>query len=580
MEPVPVSTGVKKPHCLVDLLSDFTELPEITMNLRPAIMDTSTTISTLPPEVLQEIFLSQQGFISAKIPSSLVAHSCVMSRSCRPFCWMAVAHVSRQWRAIALACPPLWSRFVVSTDPQWTAELLHRSHNAPLSIMLRLSAERMDAQQHSFAMVLNHLSRIEDLHIFRQTHFSLSSTIVSMLSGRAPRLRSFSSCGFLASSDLSEATDIPEILSSENSPRLESLILSGPFNGSRFTGPCASTLKHLKMVTLTKQFCRWPSTPVLLDVLSAAPLLETLIFERRELDATFVRYVHTGMRHATLPRLHALTLASADVEVVAILDHLDLPAIRHFEVSTELTRVTATAFASALQRHFAALGAIHELNIEGASTTRAQSLQLSGSGIDHATPREGAHWRLLTLHLQECHDAMQVAGEICRRLALHEVCSLQVECTAISASAWAALLELMHNLSELVVIGTLAAMHLPRALRPGTVSISDAGNASSSSVRDAARRLSLIPLPALHSLRLTRVCMDQRCDDSSGALDSYSQGLCASLRARGEAGAPLQELTLDHCYTGSMNKTTLLALRSAMEELGGRLSETCDGDVI
>lgn len=530
-----------------------------------------TSVSTLPPEVLQDIFLSQQA-------SNLVTHSCVMSRSCRPFCWLVVAHVSRQWRATALACPPLWSRFIISTDPNWTAELLRRSHNAPLSVMLRLSAERMDAQLHSFAMVLRHLSRIEDLHISRQGHFSLSPSVVSMLSGRAPRLRSFSSCGsLLAPSVLSEATDIPDLLDSENSPRLESLTLSGPFDdGSRFTGPCASTLRHLKVVMITEWFCRWPSTPALLGILGAAPLLETLIFERRELDITSMRYA--PMQHATLPHLHSLTLATADDEVVAILDHLDLPAIRHFEVPTALTRVTAVAFATALQRNFATFGAIHELNIEGSPSTRAQSLQLSGSSTDPAAPGEDARRRLLSLHIQRCDDAMQVAGEICRRLVLHEVRSLQVECDVISAPVWAAMLGHMRNLYELTVVGTYPAVNLPCALYPGLL-VRGSGNMRNSSVGDAPRELSAIPLPALRSLCLRRACLDQKDNYDTGILGACSEGLRAALRARSEAGAPLQELVLDDCC--NINKTTLSALRSVMEETGGRLfSAACGGGVM
>ena len=96
---------------------------------------------------------------------------------------------------------------------------------------------------------------------------------------------------------------------------------------------------------------------------------------------------------------------------------------------------------------------------------------------------------------------------------------------------------------------------------------------------DAPRGLSAIPLPALRSLCLRQACLNQKDDYDAGILGAWSEGLRAALRARSEAGAPLQELVLDDCC--NMNETTLSAFRSVMEETGGRLfSAACGGGVM
>lgn len=532
--------------------------------------------------MLQEVFLSQNGFIIAQFPN-LPFHSCIFSRFCRPFCWMAVAHVCQRWRAIALACRTLWTRFTISVHSEWTMELLRRSGNAPLCITYNLPTHpsKWDARLHSFAMVLGHLSRIEKLHLYQKSPSPLPSAVVGMLSGRAPLLRSLSLCGALFGPQnvLLRAAYIPGLLNPHNTPRLEYLTLSGPHNGLHLAGRCESTLKHLNIVTVIQgRLMHSPNTSTLLEVLSAAPLLETLDFERREPWVIFLH--HAPLKHATLPRLYALTLATEGHEVVTVLDHLDLPVIRRLEIATVLDRVDASVFASTLQDKLTVLGAMHELIIEASpsdSPSSLQTLRFSGSATDPEpavpTDKHSTRHRSLTLYLRGC-DAMQVAGELCQRIVLNDVRSLEMQACNVSAAFWSATLQPMRSLVKLTVSGSFAAIHLPEALHPEPhgVGAEGAGNVST----DINATLETLRLPALRSLQLSWACLERTVDYDAGTVGAYSGSLCASLRARREAGARLEELRLDHCY--NVNEATMSALRDVVEGAGGRVSVTaCDG---
>lgn len=561
---------------------------EVGLHSSPTAKGAVTSIFCLPPELLQDIFLSQEGFIVEQY-SNVPSHACISSRGpCRPYCWMAVAHVCRHWRTVALACPSLWTRFSISAHPMWTMELLRRSGNAPLSIKYRLPDGRSqwDTRLHSFAIVLGHLSRIEKLDIIQRSSSPLPPAIIGMLSGRAPQLRSLLLDGalFMLEPDAQsepEATYVPGLLHPENTPRLEHFTLSGSYGHLRFTGPCASTLKHLHFISVPhSHFLQWPNARALLEVLSAAPLLETLYFERRPPWSIFVP--HEGLKHATLPRLHALTLATEDDEIATLLTHLDLPALRCLEISSVLALIDAAAFTATLESKLATLGAMHDLSVEVSPSARRSSmpsLQIGGYATDPrpAIPTdELTRHRIFTLNLQRCPDAMQIAGEVCQRMVLYDVGSLEIEAYDVPEFFWAAVLEPVHSLARLIVGGRYAAIRLPEALysRRLDTHTEDTGNPSVHDTTGEAETPRL-PVPALRILQLDRVCLDRRADYDVGTLGAYSGSLCESLRARGEAGARLEELALDSCL--NVNEAALIALRDVMEGMNGCTSVTACG---
>ncbi|KAI0718493.1 hypothetical protein C8Q72DRAFT_982771, partial [Fomitopsis betulina] len=85
-------------------------------------------ISNLPPEILSKVFLHNTGH-------------CVIDRYRK--CpremgdWFRVTHVCKYWREVALQCAELWSHLHFPDLPVVHDELLARSRDAPLSVILR-----------------------------------------------------------------------------------------------------------------------------------------------------------------------------------------------------------------------------------------------------------------------------------------------------------------------------------------------------------------------------------------------------------------------------------------------------------
>ena len=67
-------------------------------------------ISSLPPEILQEIYLNHPGYQhEMEWPLTASRHPCIEGQECQSLCWLAVSRVCRQWREVALNDPFLWS---------------------------------------------------------------------------------------------------------------------------------------------------------------------------------------------------------------------------------------------------------------------------------------------------------------------------------------------------------------------------------------------------------------------------------------------------------------------------------------
>ncbi|KIP05546.1 hypothetical protein PHLGIDRAFT_36379 [Phlebiopsis gigantea 11061_1 CR5-6] len=107
------------------------------------------TINCLPPELLAEIF---RVWIDATKNLPYLSHR-----------WIKIAHVCHLWREVALSSPRLWSDLTIGTI-DWTREMLARSKQAPLSILLS-SLYSHPWSPEAFRLVLGELSRIEKFEI-------------------------------------------------------------------------------------------------------------------------------------------------------------------------------------------------------------------------------------------------------------------------------------------------------------------------------------------------------------------------------------------------------------------------------
>lgn len=129
------------------------------------------TINCLPPELLAEIF---RVWIDATKNLPYLSHM-----------WIKIAHVCHLWREVALSSPRLWSDLTIGTI-DWTREMLARSKQAPLSILLS-SLYGHPWSPEACKLVLLELSRIERFEI----HGVDSIARQLVLCPSAPLLHSF-----------------------------------------------------------------------------------------------------------------------------------------------------------------------------------------------------------------------------------------------------------------------------------------------------------------------------------------------------------------------------------------------------
>ncbi|KAI0061261.1 hypothetical protein BV25DRAFT_1916945 [Artomyces pyxidatus] len=91
-----------------------------------------TPVSRLPPEVLERIF----SFCTFLEPPSMRE----FSEGSYDLGWIKISHVCRSWRQISMNFAALWTDIAAPYLPErWVFEMLARSKNAPLSLMLYMS---------------------------------------------------------------------------------------------------------------------------------------------------------------------------------------------------------------------------------------------------------------------------------------------------------------------------------------------------------------------------------------------------------------------------------------------------------
>lgn len=336
----------------------------------PVASDSDTALQTssfyrIPPEVLQEVFINQERFIC--VEDKVASGGIDDEEACGPYCWQVVTHVCRMWRAAALGFPILWSRITLTSHPEWMAEILRRSGTLPLLVVSHILPALHDKQMDALEVVLGQLSRIQTLHLLATCTYSHPlGSISNMLSGSTLRSRTLSLYGPLVAKQAYEPVRpvyLPALLHPDRTPCLETLNLLGPHYGIVLRGPCASTLRHLNVKTVYQgSDSHWPNTTILLDVLSAAPLLETLLFKRQHAWPVFEE--QTVPRTASLPYLHTLVLQMKNNEMCTVLQSLDLPALCCLMLSMTLSPRDIPVFISALQSKSDVLGPMHEISIK------------------------------------------------------------------------------------------------------------------------------------------------------------------------------------------------------------------------
>ena len=162
-------------------------------------------ISRLPPEVLSEVFLVFAERLQAQ------------DRFKADFSWIAVAHVCRLWRYVALQHGRLWGK-IDTTRPDRTGVFVDRSKGAPLSVRESFTSSLADLP----AAFADPSFRYRELHI-RAKEGQLGPNVLHILNSpiRAPVLESLA----LEVSDNCPEYTLPPTLFDYKAPALTRLQL-------------------------------------------------------------------------------------------------------------------------------------------------------------------------------------------------------------------------------------------------------------------------------------------------------------------------------------------------------------------
>ncbi|KIK34737.1 hypothetical protein CY34DRAFT_17518 [Suillus luteus UH-Slu-Lm8-n1] len=259
-------------------------------------------ISRLPDEILLIIFKYFEE--NTRRVSALGAYNGV------PAC-LAVTHVSRHWRRVALERPTLW-RFVGSTSISWLDIMLERSQKAPLVVKYRKGTPESILVK-TLEKILLHLPRIKYLEFYAM-FFSLNSDrIMELLSSQpAPMLETLK-IGFEEMIPTTESTT--NTIFQGEAPLLRSLQVFGW--GRRWPSCTFDGIRTLQVEGM--------QLSDLLTALQCMPSLEQLTFMGGMLQSDRPIPINSKV---TLARLKNITLGdnwSKDAQAVSLFRHLALP---------------------------------------------------------------------------------------------------------------------------------------------------------------------------------------------------------------------------------------------------------------
>ncbi|KAH9830587.1 uncharacterized protein C8Q71DRAFT_359250 [Rhodofomes roseus] len=114
--------------------------------------NTLATISTLPDEILAEIFFQL---------NLLYRNDELEWRTIHRYEWINVCQVCSHWRTVALSSSRLWSDITVTRSMSWMREVLARSQQAPLRVQFAM-VNLADGMDQAARLFLEELARVEE----------------------------------------------------------------------------------------------------------------------------------------------------------------------------------------------------------------------------------------------------------------------------------------------------------------------------------------------------------------------------------------------------------------------------------
>jgi F-box-like len=227
--------------------------------------------------------------------------------------WIAVTHVCRYWRSVALGCADLWRRLFFF-NPDVTKEMIRRSQAANLEVIVDPpdASLAVESVNKVIEIVLPELHRVSVLHLA-----ILQEPLQSLVDGfvhAAPELESlYLYCLY----GISKSVHVPDAIFSRQTPALRSLELYNCI----FTSPSPSSTPF---PSSDSQMVRIPSTiPQIVSFLCRTPMLHTLT-----LCNVLPEHLFTdtdAYPKLMLPKLSRLLVTSSVVSCAILLEHLIFP---------------------------------------------------------------------------------------------------------------------------------------------------------------------------------------------------------------------------------------------------------------
>ncbi|KAJ6617633.1 hypothetical protein B0H10DRAFT_2032296 [Mycena sp. CBHHK59/15] len=277
LEPVPPTSNFQ----MANLDRSLLDLQRIAEQLSLANEDQqhSPPIQNLPPELLCEIFAFTLPQMHEHSPSAPQMHESP---------WV-LGHVCRHWRTLALACPVLWSCFVIASNMPARAlpvlqQQLERAGGAPLDVLFRWNkgdfwkAHTDEAR----SALIAHCARWRRLYLQIATVYHMPQVQLAAARGNVPLLRELVCTGealrYLKDGLVADAPNLRKVVLGDSGNRVNDITYS-----SLFPDPAASlTLRHLRRLTVTNdKFLDCLVAPALEDLRIGGAIDRVLPFVQR-----------------------------------------------------------------------------------------------------------------------------------------------------------------------------------------------------------------------------------------------------------------------------------------------------------
>ncbi|KAK7051255.1 hypothetical protein VNI00_004755 [Paramarasmius palmivorus] len=272
-------------------------------------------INRLPNELLSAIFMYQTG------PFSPVLNLRVDGST--QIGWIALTHVCRHWRNVALDTPGLWTSPDFS-HPALGLEMLKRSKEAPLTInyLPFLTQKGWPV----VIQALTHISHIANLKLFEKPAFL--SVAIAILTQPAPELRKlhFASPSLPTEDGTSGIIFLPRAFLANHAPRLTHLEFDNchiPWDSTLFWN--ISSLTCLAIRLGGEALYIRPTHRELLDILTKMPCLTKLELEGAAVPSRQSEQPH-AMIPVNIPNLRVLCFGGSTIpDCLALLERTAVP---------------------------------------------------------------------------------------------------------------------------------------------------------------------------------------------------------------------------------------------------------------